>query len=206
MFVVGILSLQGDVSEHVEMTKNAISDLGLAGDAIEVKTGSQLRTLDGLIIPGGESTTVGKLILKCGIDKEIIRLKKNSIPIMGTCAGLILIGNHNNKKIHNNKNNKYNNKNSLGLMDIKVTRNAFGRQKESFETEIKIPKIGRELYPAVFIRAPLIESVGDDVEILAEYEEMVVMARQDNLIAVAFHPELTSDIRIHNYFLGFVKT
>ncbi len=191
MIEVGILSLQGDVSEHVFAMKSAMKKMALSGEVVEVKTKDQLKVLNGLIIPGGESTTQGKLISKYGLGIEIKKLVDREVPIMGTCAGLILLGEDN--------------RNSLGLMNIKVRRNAFGRQRESFEADLRIPKLGKKLYHAVFIRAPVIKEVGDDVEILAEYNGRIVMAQQDKLIAVAFHPELTPDLRIHRYFLGLLK-
>lgn len=187
---VGILSLQGDVSEHVFAMKRAMQDLKLNGDVTEVKETKEIRDINALIIPGGESTTIGKLLKKGRMDEEIRKLAKK-IPIMGTCAGLILLGRDN--------------RNSLGLMNIKVRRNAFGRQRESFEADLRIPKLGKELYPAVFIRAPVIEQAGRGVEILAEYDGKTVMVQQDNLIGMAFHPELTPDLRIHKYFLGLTK-
>jgi len=190
MIEIGILSLQGDVSEHVFAIKSAMKKMALSGEVVEVKTRDQLKALNGLIIPGGESTTQSKLISKYGLDTEIKKLA-DEIPIMGTCAGLILLGKGN--------------RNSLGLMDIKVKRNAFGRQRESFETDLRIPKLGKEPYHAIFIRAPVIEEVGKGVEVLAEYDGKAVMAQQDRLVAVAFHPELTPDLRIHRYFLGLLK-
>jgi 5'-phosphate synthase pdxT subunit len=188
---VGVLSLQGDVSEHVDMTENAMMDLGLEGEIVEVRSRGDIKDVNALIIPGGESTTLRKLLGKNGLDNEIKKLADRGAPIMGTCAGLILLGKGNG--------------NSLGLMDIQVKRNAFGRQRESFEVSLKIPEIGRELYHAVFIRAPVIEKVDDKVRILARYDGGVVMTRQSNLIAVAFHPELTSDNRIHRYFLDLLR-
>ncbi|MEA3255320.1 MAG: pyridoxal 5'-phosphate synthase glutaminase subunit PdxT [Candidatus Altiarchaeota archaeon] len=187
---VGVLSLQGDVSEHVRMTGKAIEDLKLEGEVIKVKTLEGIEGLDALIIPGGESTTLGKLITLYRLDKEIRDLADNGVPIMGTCAGLILLGGGGGY--------------SLGLMDITVERNAFGRQRESFEVDLSIPALGDELYHAVFIRAPVIKGVGEDVEALAEYDGRTVMARQDKLIAVAFHPESTMDTRVHKYFLGLL--
>lgn len=186
MIKVGILSLQGDVSEHVSHTRKTIEEFGIKADVVEAKTPDEVRRLDALIIPGGESTTIKKLLKKYGIDLEIKNLAKKGVPIMGTCAGLILLGN-------------------LGLMEIRAKRNAFGRQRESFEVDLKIPKVGKEPYHAVFIRAPVIEKTGGEVEVLAEYDNRVVMAQQNNLLAVAFHPELTSDTRLLRYFLSLRK-
>jgi 5'-phosphate synthase pdxT subunit len=188
---IGILSLQGDVQEHVFAMMRAIHDLKCRGDIIKIKEKSGIKGIDALVIPGGESSTIGKLLKKSKMDEEIRGVVEKGIPIMGTCAGLILLG--------------MDNTNSLGLMDMKVKRNAFGRQRESFEADLRIPKIGEGLYHAIFIRAPVIEEVGNKVEILAEYNGEKVMAQEDNLIAAAFHPELTPDLRIHKYFLGLMK-
>jgi 5'-phosphate synthase pdxT subunit len=198
MIKVGILSLQGDVSEHVCMTKKAMEDLKVRGSIIEVKEKAGIRDINALIIPGGESTTIGKLLEKSGIDREIKKLAKRGVPIMGTCTGMILLG-----RVGGDVSGDVN---SLGLMDITVRRNAFGHQGESFEVDLGIPKLGKKSYHGVFIRAPLIEEVGDDVEILARYGGGIVMARQDRLIAVAFHPELSGDLRVHKYFLGLIET
>ncbi|MBN2015052.1 MAG: pyridoxal 5'-phosphate synthase glutaminase subunit PdxT [Candidatus Altiarchaeota archaeon] len=183
---IGILSLQGDVSEHVHHTRQAMKDLSIRGDVYAVKNPDEVRELDALIIPGGESTTILKLLKEYGVDREIKNLAKKKVPIMGTCAGLILLSN-------------------LGLMDIAVSRNAFGRQRESFEVDLKILRLGKEPYHAVFIRAPVIEKTGKGVEVLAEYDNRVIMAQQGNLLAVAFHPELTSDTRLIRYFLSLRK-
>lgn len=186
MIKVGILSLQGDVSEHISHTRKAIKELGIKADVVETKTPDEVRKLDALIIPGGESTTILKLLKKHGIDEEIRRLARSGVPIMGTCAGLILLGN-------------------LKLMDIRAKRNAFGRQRESFEVDLEIPELGKKPYHAVFIRAPVIEKTGKGVEVLAEYDNNGVVAQQGNLLAVAFHPELTSDMRLIKYFLSLRK-
>lgn len=187
---IGVLDLQGDVSEHVSTIEKAMKETKTEGCVIKVKTREEVKKLDALIIPGGESTTIGKLIKKYGICSEIKKLAKEKKPILGTCAGLILLAKNNN---------------SLGIMNIKAKRNAFGRQKESFETKLLIPPLGIEPYPAVFIRAPYIQEVGRDVEILARYNKKIVAARQDNLLAAAFHPELTEDLRFQKYFLSMLK-
>jgi len=191
---VGILALQGDVSEHRVAMENAIENLGISGEVIEVKKKDEIENLNALIIPGGESTTIGKLT-RNGIDSDIRKLTGEGIPIMGTCAGLVLLAREGDEEV----------KNPLKLMDITVKRNAFGRQRDSFETELKIPALGRESYHAVFIRAPIIEKVGKEVEILARFEGRIVMAKQGNLLAVAFHPELSKDPRVHEYFLGMIR-
>ena len=193
---IGILSLQGDVSEHVFSMERAMRDLIPDGEVTWVRTRDQLKGLSGLIIPGGESTTQGMLISKYKMDDDIRKLAERKVPIMGTCAGLVLLAKKGNKGV-----------NLLGLMNMRVKRNAFGRQRESFEVDLNIPSLsdGKRAFHAVFIRAPAIESVWGDVEIMAEYENRIVMARQDNLLAVAFHPELGDDLRIHEYFLRLIE-
>lgn len=184
---IGVLALQGAVREHIKL----IEQLGHEGLAI--KKLEQLNDIDGLIIPGGESTAIGKLMIKYGLDVAIKEFSQQKKPIFGTCAGLIILAN----KI-NGMDECY-----LEIMDIAVERNAFGRQKESFEVDIKVKGIAED-FRAVFIRAPYIIEVGDDVNILAEYDNKIVAARQGHLICSAFHPELTEDTRIHEYFIDMV--
>lgn len=186
---IGVLSLQGAVAEHL----NHIRKLG--ANAVTVKKPQQLDDLDGLIIPGGESTTIGKLMKKYGFDVAIPAFSAQKKPIFGTCAGLILLA----KEINGMEGHH------LGLMDMKVERNAFGRQRESFETTLAISGVADD-FVAVFIRAPYIMEVGNDVDILAKYEEKIVAARQGHLLVTAFHPELTDDTRVHQYFLQMVKS
>ncbi len=193
---VGVLALQGDVSEHLVAMRNAMRKMKFNGEVIEVKRKDELRDLNSLVIPGGESTAIGKLIKKYRIDSEIKSLAKRRIPIMGTCAGLVLVANEGDEEVAKTG------QSLLGLMDIKVRRNAFGRQRESFEADLDIPALGEEPCHAVFIRAPAIDKAGEGVDVLARFEDRIVMARQKNLLAVAFHPELTSDSRLHEYFLG----
>ncbi len=182
---VGVLALQGDVAEHLSAMKRAIRG---RGDVIAVKKAEQVEELDGLVIPGGESTTIGKLIQKYDIDKAIGA--KPELAIFGTCAGAILLA----KEIEGYK------QFSLRLMDIAVARNAFGRQRESFEVDLEIPVLGEKPFHAVFIRAPIITRAGRDVEVLAKVDDAIVLARQGRYLACAFHPELTRDTRLHRYF------
>lgn len=182
---VGVLGLQGDVTEHVTILRKFLKE----EEVKVVKRAVDIEELEGLVIPGGESTTIGKLMVKYGIDKAI----KNKRPaIFGTCAGSILLA----KEILDSE------QPSLGLMDIKIQRNAYGRQKESFEAEIAIPVLGKKPFRAVFIRAPAIKGVGRKVEVLAEYGGEAVLARQGTILTSTFHPELTGDPRIHEYFIN----
>ncbi len=189
MTKIGVLALQGAFREHIE----ALHKLG--ADTVEVRLPEQLEGLDGLIIPGGESTAIGKLAVKYGLKDAILRFAHAGKPVYGTCAGMIMLSNDVGRD-----------QPLLGPMDIKVERNAFGRQLDSFETDLDIPAIGKEPFPAVFIRAPRIESVGDGVEVLSRLDDnTAVAARQANMIVTSFHPELTNDLRWHKYFLSLVE-
>jgi 5'-phosphate synthase pdxT subunit len=183
---VGVLSLQGAVEEHLEMIKRC----GLEG--IKVKTLGDLEKVDRLIIPGGESTTIGKLTKIYGLDREIIKRGREGMPIFGTCAGMILLAN----KVIGVEQIRFN------LIDIVVERNAFGRQVDSFEVDLKIEDFSGKPFKAVFIRSPYIKKAGKEVKVLAEFKGKIVMARQKNIIVSSFHPELTEDLRIHKYFLS----
>jgi 5'-phosphate synthase pdxT subunit len=187
---IGVLALQGDFSEHIAVLKR------LKVDASEVRLPEHLKGLDGLIIPGGESTTIGKLAVAYNL-LEPLKLFGQRHAIWGTCAGAIFLS----KDVSRDQP-------LLGLMDIKVQRNAFGRQKDSFETDLDIPELKqatgtKEDYHAVFIRAPIIESVGGEAKVLASVSDgRIVAAQQGHLLATSFHPELTNDTRFHEYFLS----
>ncbi len=193
---IAIVGVQGDVSEHVEIVKKALDNLGISGIVKPVRKRGFISESDAVIIPGGESTTISRLIWRDGIAEEIIELARDGKPVMGTCAGLILLAKHGDKQVEETDTRL------LKLMDIWVRRNAFGRQRESFETEIDFKGIGR--YRAIFIRAPLIERVGKGVDVLARIDEGIVAVRERNLLGLAFHPELTGDTRIHEYFISMI--
>jgi 5'-phosphate synthase pdxT subunit len=189
---VGVLALQGDFAEHQAMLQ------ALGAEVVQVRLAEHLDGLNGLVMPGGESTTIGKLATDFGL-MEPLRQFGMKHAVWGTCAGAIFLSKDARRK-----------QPLLGLMDISVTRNAFGRQVDSFEIDMVIPalaaKEGNPPYHAVFIRAPLIESVGAGVEVLASLEDgRIVAARQGNLLATSFHPELTADNRFHRYFLEMSK-
>jgi 5'-phosphate synthase pdxT subunit len=186
---IGVLALQGAFIEHEKILRR------LGVDAIEVRLPEELEGLDGLIIPGGESTTIGKLAVKWRLLEPIRALAEAGRPVWGACAGMVLLARDVVDGVPGQP--------LLGLMDIAVARNAFGRQVDSFEADLDVPALGEPPFHAVFIRAPLIERVGEGVEVLARLEDgTVVAARQGNLLATAFHPELTEDDRFHRYFLG----
>jgi len=190
----GVLALQGAFIEHVQMLRS------LGVEATEVRLPGQLQGLDGLIIPGGESTTIGKLAVAYGLMEPMRQMAEQGLPVWGTCAGMILLA----RDVGHNQP-------LIGVMDISVKRNAFGRQVDSFETDLQVPALdavsqveerGRP-FRAVFIRAPYIESVGRGVESIAHLSEgPIVAARQGCLLATAFHPELSSDTRFHRFFLS----
>ncbi|MEK3790244.1 pyridoxal 5'-phosphate synthase glutaminase subunit PdxT [Paenibacillus sp. FSL R7-0204] len=185
---IGVLALQGAVTEHIV----SIEKTGAQG--LPIKRIEELDGVDGLIIPGGESTTIGKLMRKYGFIEAIREFAGQGKPIFGTCAGMIVLA----KRIAGDE------AGHLELMDITVARNAFGRQRESFECDLEVKGIA-EPVRAVFIRAPLIDEVGPDVEVLTLYKDEIVTARQGNLLACSFHPELTDDYRLHQYFADMVE-
>jgi 5'-phosphate synthase pdxT subunit len=186
---IGVLALQGAFAEHLEFLRQ------LKVEAVPVRLPAALKGIDGLIIPGGESTTISSLLDEYRLTGEIRQLGEEGLPMLGTCAGMILLAN----KITDSPIQPF------GLIDITVRRNAFGRQRESFEAELAIPILGKKLFPAVFIRAPLIEDVGGKVEVLSRLEDgTVVAARQGKVLVAAFHPELSHDARFHRYFLDIV--
>jgi len=183
----GVLALQGDFREHVQ----ALQRLGV--DAIAVRTAEEVAAVQGLIIPGGESTTIGKLMARYGLLEPIRELVKLGKPLFGTCAGAILMA----KSIGSAAKDQP----ALGVMDISVERNAYGRQVDSFEADIAVKGIAGGPLRAVFIRAPVIAAVADGVEVLAEHDGRIVAARQRNMLVLSFHPELTDDTRMHSYFV-----
>ncbi len=187
---IGVLALQGSFAEHMD-------SLGrLGAEAVPVRLPAHLEGIDGMVIPGGESTTIGKLMVRFGLLEPLRRMAREGLPVWGTCAGMILlaadIGGLDQPLI--------------GSMHIRVKRNAFGRQVDSFTEDLAIPALGDEPFPGVFIRAPLIEEVGPEARALAALPDgRVVAAEEGSLLASAFHPELTGDPRMHRYFLEKVE-
>jgi len=185
---IGVLAVQGDFAEHAAMLRRADPEVFVR----EVRTPADLRGLDGLIVPGGESTTIGKLLVAYGLETPIREAAEAGMPVWGTCAGMILLA----RDIVGGEPDG-----RIGLMDLTVQRNAFGRQLESFEVELAFVGLERPIH-AVFIRAPLIQRIGAAAEPLAVLDDgRVVAARQGNLLATAFHPELTPDTRLHAWFI-----
>jgi len=187
---IGVLASQGAFIEHIEKLRQ------LGVEAMPVRLPEELEGLDGLIIPGGESTSMGRLMRDYKLTQAIRDKVKEGLPVFGTCAGMILMARKNGAADFE----------PLGLMDITVRRNAFGRQRESFETELNVPALGEKPFPGVFIRAPLIEQVNGTVEVLARLADgTIVAAREGKMLALSFHPELTDDIRFHQYFLELLS-
>ncbi len=186
---IGVLALQGAFIEHEKI----LARIGVG--TVKVRLPEHLERLDGLIIPGGESTTIGKVAKRWGLLDPLHAFAQSGRPVWGTCAGMILMA----KEVVDGKPDQP----LLGLMDVTVHRNAFGRQVDSFEADLEIPALGEKPFHAIFIRAPFVERVGKEVEVLAQLEDgTAVAAQQGNLLVTAFHPELTDDDRFHRYFLS----
>ena len=190
MIKVGVLAIQGAVAEHLELL-NQIPDVC----AQEVKSLDELNEIDGLIIPGGESTAIGRLLRDFNLLQPLKERILNGMPVWGTCAGMILLAKslENDPTVH------------LGVMDITVERNAYGRQLGSFTTEVEIEKISSNKIPLVFIRAPYVTQVKSDVDILLEVNDHIVACQQKQMLATSFHPELTKDTSFHRYFINMIK-
>jgi 5'-phosphate synthase pdxT subunit len=192
---VGVVAVQGAVSEHVEVLNKATKELKIDGNVVYIRTIKDLNDISGIVIPGGESTAINRLMLTTGMHERIIELAKKGLPILGTCAGTILLAKEGDEQV------KKTNTELLGLMDMKVLRNAYGRQVDSFETDVKIPEIGNKPFRAVFIRAPTIEKVWNDTKVWTKYQDNIIGAKKGDILALTFHPELNDDLRIHEYFL-----
>jgi len=186
--VIGVLALQGDFAEHCAALERA------GAQAIAVKTRAELERVDGLVVPGGESTTVMKLLERFDLIEPIVARVRGGMPLWGTCMGMIVVA-HDVAGLEQP---------TLDLLDVTVRRNAFGRQNESAEVDLDVPALGPAPFPAIFIRAPWIERAGPAVEVLAQRNGHGVMVRQGHVLGTSFHPELTGDARVHEYFLGMV--
>ncbi|MDD1743124.1 MAG: pyridoxal 5'-phosphate synthase glutaminase subunit PdxT [Methanomassiliicoccales archaeon] len=195
---IGVISVQGAFPEHIRATERALANTGMKGTVQAVRRAEQLDQVDAIIIPGGESTTISRLLVRFGLHERIVRMAGEGVPILGTCAGLVLLAKEGDGQVEKTDTKL------LDLMDMAVDRNAFGRQRESFEAELKIKGLD-DPFPAIFIRAPLITRVWGRCEEMARYENCIVMARQENLMALSFHPELSSDTRIHEMLIRRVR-
>lgn len=196
---IGILGLQGDFEAHLKALAKAAEALDLAVEAVIVKLPQHLRELDGIILPGGESTTIGKLMELYDLKEPLQQLISQGVPVWGTCAGLILLARETDNALAGQP--------LLASLDIRVCRNAFGSQRESFETDLSVPELGEAPFHAFFIRGPSVLEVGQDVKVLAALDDGTIVAvRQGSLLGTAFHPEVAGDPRFHDYFLRLVQS
>ncbi len=190
---IAVLALQGDFARHVDVLQS------LGAEAYPARLPRELESADGIVLPGGESTTIGKLMARYGLDEALQNAAQAQTPIYGTCAGMILLA----RQIAEGTGER-GGQATLGLLDITVARNGFGRQQDSFEASVGIPAVGGEPVRAVFIRAPYVTETGSDVETLATHDHKIVFVRQGTVLGSAFHPELTPDDRVHRFFLSLV--
>lgn len=194
---IGVLGIQGDIEENLLSTAEALKNLNLQGTVESVRYSESIAELDGLILPGGESTVIGNLLSIQGkvfqtIEKKIIE----GMPVLGTCAGLIMLSKRTYDKVVGETKQKL-----FGMLDVVIERNAFGRQHESFEVDLEIPILGKEPFRGVFIRSPIVNNVGDSVTILTKLSDKIVAVKQNNIIGTSFHPELSADRRLHELFI-----
>jgi pyridoxal 5'-phosphate synthase pdxT subunit len=197
--LIGVLALQGDVEENINATTEALTEMNLKGKVISVRYPDEILKLDGLIIPGGESTVVGLLLsIKNGLLDSINKVLQNRLPIMGTCAGMIVLAKKSYDKVVGNKKQLL-----LGALDIEIERNSFGRQYDSFESILEISGIGND-FKGIFIRSPTVISTGSRVQILSKFDGKIVAVQQENIIGTSFHPELSGDNRMHRLFIELI--
>lgn len=197
---IGVLGVQGDIEEHQSALKLAFKRMKLDGDVTWVKTTQQAENVHGLIVPGGESTAIGRLAENKAVLHTLQNRVEKGLPTFGTCAGLIMLANKTYDRIVEGTKQSL-----LGGLDITVERNAFGRQRESFEADLSIPALGQERFRGVFIRSPVVKQVGPKVEPLSRFNEKIVAVRQGNILGTSFHPELSGDTRFHEYFIQLVS-
>jgi 5'-phosphate synthase pdxT subunit len=193
----GVIAVQGAAPEHVRALQNAMRGRGITGSVITVRRPEELAQVSCVVIPGGESTTISKLLRRFELHEPLVNRGREGLPILGTCAGCVLLAKEGDLEVERTGTRL------LGLMDMGVDRNAFGRQRESFEAPLDIKGMTAP-FPGVFIRGPVIRKVWGGCEVLATYNDKIVMARQGNLLALSFHPELSGDYRIHEMLLGMV--
>ena len=194
---VGVLSIQGDIEENILSCKAALVESGVTGEVVKVKDYDEILEVDGLIIPGGESTVISTMMSLNQSNWKLLNQRiDEGLPVLATCAGMILLANRVQGKTTGETKQKL-----LKNLNITVERNAFGRQHESFETDLNIPMVGEKPFKAVFIRGPIVKETGKDVHIIAKYNNKIVAVQQNNIVGTSFHPELTEDNRIHVYFI-----
>ena len=191
MLKIGVLAMQGAFREHIKVLKQ------LGVDTVEVRLKEQLSQIDGLIIPGGESTTIGKMLKRFDLMDTLKDMGKSGFPLFGTCAGMVMLSKHVEDGMSGQP--------LLDLMNVVTVRNAFGRQVESFEADLEIDGLGDEPFHCIFIRAPFITKVLNSTKILSTFNDKIVAVKEGNMLATSFHPELTEDTRLHKYFINIVK-
>jgi 5'-phosphate synthase pdxT subunit len=192
-----VLGIQGDIEENILSTAEALKNLNLRGTVESVRYSESIAELDGLILPGGESTVIGSLLSIQGKVFQTIEKKiKEGMPVLGTCAGLIMLSKRTYDKVVGETKQKL-----FGMLDVVIERNAFGRQHESFEVDLEIPVLGKEPFRGIFIRSPIVNNVGESVTILTKLNDKIVAVKQNNIIGTSFHPELSADIRLHELFI-----
>lgn len=197
---VGVLSIQGDVAENVRAAQQAISDIGSDGQVLPIKRSSDISSLDAVILPGGESTTIGQLSLAGHTMASLADSIRAGMPTLGICAGLILLSN-----TVTDRNLGKTGQPLMGILDVHLERNSFGRQKDSFEVELSMDALNIPKFHGVFIRAPSISKVGPDIEVIATLNDRIVAVRHNNVIGTAFHPELTSDTALHRLLVDAAR-
>ena len=194
--LIGVLALQGDAEENIRAATNALEEMNQKGKVISVRYPEEIMKIDGLIIPGGESTVMGLLIaIKNGLLDSINKALQKRLPVMGTCAGMIVLAKRSYDRVVGNKKQLL-----LGALDIEIERNSFGRQYDSFESNLDISGIGND-FKGIFIRAPSVISTGPQVQILSRFDGKIVAVQQENIIGTSFHPELSGDNRMHKLFI-----
>jgi len=194
---IGVLGIQGDIEENILSIAEALKNLNLQGTVESVRYSDSIAELDGLILPGGESTVIGNLLSIQGNIFQTIKKKiTEGMPVLGTCAGLIMLSKRTYDKVVGETKQKL-----FGVLDVVIERNAFGRQHESFEVDLDIPILGKELFRGIFIRSPIINNVGESVNILTKLNDKIVAVKQNNIIGTSFHPELSTDRRLHELFI-----
>jgi pyridoxal 5'-phosphate synthase pdxT subunit len=198
--IIGVLAVQGDIEENITAADEALQHMEVRGTAKSVRYSKEINEVDGLIIPGGESTVISTLVTIHEGSFQTIRTRiSNGMPVMGSCAGMIMLSKRAYDRVVGETKQQL-----LGNLDIVIERNAFGRQNDSFETDLYIPIIGRDAYKGIFIRAPVITEIGNGVNTIAKFNNKIVAVNQKNIIATAFHPELSGDDRLHKHFIKSV--
>lgn len=198
---VGILAVQGDVHENILSAKQALDEMGVSGSVLPVSTATEISSLDCLIIPGGESTTMGQLSLTNGSLKAISDKIRDGMPVLGICAGMIMLSSSVADRVTGDTGQPL-----LEALDVKLERNSFGRQNDSFEAKVSMESIGISDFYGVFIRAPSISSVASDVQVLSTLEGKIIAVKKGKIIGTAFHPELTGDTSVHKYLISLVDS